>query len=158
MITYVIGLQDWRWAVGTGVYIDDVLGSVAAARAETKARVRRQFMYIGAITLAAVLMVFASGMLLNLRERRLADAKLKALTQRVFDTQEEERGRVARELHDSISQLLVGVRYTLELARRRLVKGRCAGRGKSDIRHQQPEWRYPRGAPDQSRFAPRRAG
>ncbi|MDR7125396.1 cache domain-containing protein [Pseudotabrizicola sp. 4114] len=120
MITYVIGLQDWRWVVGTGVFIDDVLTSVATARAETEARVTRTFVYIGAITAAAVLAVFLSGLILNLRERRLADQKLKALTQRIFDTQEEERGRVARELHDSISQILVGVRYTLELARRRL--------------------------------------
>lgn len=121
MITHVIGLQDWRWAVGTGVFIDDVLASVAAARAETEARVRRTFVYIGAITLAAILVVFGSGLVINIRERRLADVKLKALTQRIFDTQEEERGRVARELHDSISQILVGVRYTLELARRRLI-------------------------------------
>ena len=121
MITYVIGLQDWRWAVGTGVFIDDVLASVATARAETEARVERTFLYIGGITAASVLLVFLSGLFINIRERRLADQKLKALTQRIFDTQEEERGRVARELHDSISQILVGVRYTLELARRRLV-------------------------------------
>jgi len=62
-------------------------------------------------------------MVLNIRERRLADAKLKELTQRVFDAQEEERGRVARELHDGISQLLVGVRYALDNARRRLTRG-----------------------------------
>ncbi len=123
MVSYVIGLQDWRWAVGTGIFIDDIRATVAAARAETEAEVRQTFLYIGAITLAALLMVFASGLMLNLRERRLADAKLKALTQRVFDTQEEERGRVARELHDSISQILVGARYTLELARRRIAKG-----------------------------------
>jgi len=60
---------------------------------------------------------------LNVRERRLADQKLKALTQRVLDTQEEERGRVARELHDSISQILVGVRYKLELAKRFVALG-----------------------------------
>jgi two-component system NarL family sensor kinase len=123
MITYVIGLQDWRWAIGTGVFIDDVLASVAAARETTEERVRRTFVYIGAITAAAVLVVFLSGLFLNLRERRLADAKLKSLTQRIFETQEEERGRVARELHDSISQMLVGVRYTLELARKRLSSG-----------------------------------
>lgn len=120
MVSYVIGLQDWRWAVGTGIFIDDVLSTVAAARAETEARIQRTFMWIGAITLAALLAVFLSGFALNLRERRLADAKLKALTQRIFDTQEEERGRVARELHDGISQILVGVRYALELARRRM--------------------------------------
>lgn len=123
MIASVIGLQDWRWAVGTGVFIDDVLGSVAAARAVTETRVRRTFLYIGAITGAAVLLVFGSGLALNYHERRLADTKLKALTQRVFDTQEEERSRIARELHDSISQILVGVRYMLELARRRLSTG-----------------------------------
>ncbi len=123
MVTYVIGLQDWKWVVGTGVFIDDVLASVAAARAEVEARVQRTFLYIGAITFGALLLVFLSGLFINIRERRLADAKLKALTQRVFDAQEEERGRVARELHDGISQLLVGVRYALDSARRRLKAG-----------------------------------
>lgn len=123
MMTYVTGLQDWRWAVGTGVFIDDVLATVAAARAETEARVRRTFLTIGTVTLAAILLVFLSGLGLNIRQRQLADAKLKRLTQRVIDAQEEERGRVARELHDSISQILVGVRYALELARRRLSTG-----------------------------------
>ncbi|NNE51863.1 MAG: histidine kinase [Sulfitobacter sp.] len=123
MITYVTSFPSWRWAVGTGVYIDDVLASVASARADVEARVRNTFVYIGAITLIALLVVFGTGMLINLRERRLADAKLKRLTQRVFDAQEEERGRVARELHDGISQILVGVRYALDNARRRLERG-----------------------------------
>ncbi|WP_261194671.1 cache domain-containing protein [Pseudoruegeria sp. SHC-113] len=119
MVAYVVGLQDWQWAVGTGIFIDDVLETTAIARADVEARVQRTFVYIVAITLSALFMVFLSGMMINIRERRLADAKLKELTQRIFDTQEEERGRVARELHDSISQILVGVRYALELARRR---------------------------------------
>ena len=123
MVSYVIGLQDWQWAVGTGVFIDDVLNSTAQARAETEARISRTFLWIGMITLVAVLAVFLSGLALNIHERRLADTKLKALTQRVFDTQEEERQRVARELHDSISQILISVRYALDLARRRLASG-----------------------------------
>jgi len=123
MVAYVVGLQDWQWAVGTGVFIDDVLASVAAARAEVEARVQRTFLYIGAIALFSLIVVFASGMFINIRERRLADAKLKELTQRVLDAQEEERGRVARELHDSISQLLVGVRFALDNASRRFKRG-----------------------------------
>lgn len=123
MIAYVVGLQDWQWAVGTGVFIDDVLATVATARAEVESRVQRTFYYTGAIALAALVVVFASGMVLNIRERRLADVKLKELTQRVFDTQEEERSRVARELHDGISQILVGVRYTLDTASRQLKRG-----------------------------------
>jgi two-component system NarL family sensor kinase len=109
--------------VGTGVFIDDVTASIASTRAEVEERVRRTFLYIGAITLAALLGVFLSGLLFNIRERRLADAKLKELTQRVFDAQEAERGRVARELHDGISQILVGVRYALDITRRRLASG-----------------------------------
>lgn len=127
MVAYVQGLQDWRWVVGTGIFIDDVQAVVGAARSEVEARVRATFAWIGGITLAAVLAVFGSGLVVNIRQRRLADAKLKALTQRVLDTQEAERARVARELHDSISQMLVGVRYALELARRRLSKGDAGG-------------------------------
>ncbi|MGB7261792.1 MAG: cache domain-containing protein [Albidovulum sp.] len=137
MISYVVGLQDWRWAIGTGVFVDDVLVSVAAARAETETRIRRTFGWIAAIALGSVLLVFASGMGITVRERRLADVKLKRLTQRIIDTQEEERGRVARELHDSISQILLGVRYALELARRRLKLGDAKAEGSltSGIEH-----------------------
>ncbi len=123
MVAYVIGLQDWRWAVGTGIFIDDIIAKVEASRAEVQERIANTFFWIGLITLAALLLVFMSGLFITARERRLADAKLKELTQRVLDTQEEERGRVARELHDSISQLLVGIRYALELARRRFDQG-----------------------------------
>ena len=123
MVTYVIGLQDWRWALGTGIFIDDIRATVAAARAGVEDRIQRNFLYIGAITAMALLLVFVSGLWINIRERSLADAELKRLTQRIIDTQEEERGRVARELHDSISQILVSVRYALDLTRRRLMKG-----------------------------------
>mgnify|MGYP001799622081 FL=1 len=126
MITYVTSFPSWRWAVGTGVFIDDVVASVAAARAEVEARVQQTFIYISVITLAALLMVFLTGVFLNVRERKLADAKLRELTQRVLDAQEEERGRVARELHDGISQILVGVKYALDVALRRSRKGDAA--------------------------------
>ena len=120
MVAYVTGFQSWQWAVGTGVFIDDVLANVASARAETQLRIERTFVYIVLITILALLGVFITGLALNLRERRLADSKLRTLTKRIIHTQEEERGRVARELHDSISQILVGIRYTFELAKRQI--------------------------------------
>ncbi|SOH94541.1 two-component system, NarL family, sensor kinase [Monaibacterium marinum] len=123
IVSYVIGLQDWQWAIGTGIFIDDVRAQVAMTRAEMESRIRHTFIWIAAITLIVLLGVFASGMLINLRERRLADSKLAILTQRIVHTQEEERGRVARELHDSISQVLVSIRYGLELARRKITTG-----------------------------------
>lgn len=123
MIVYVIGLQDWRWAIGTGIFVDDIQQTVASARADVESRIRQTTFYILLVTIAALIAVFATGMFLNIRERRLADAKLKQLTERIIDTQEEERSRVARELHDGISQILVSVRYVLELARRRIANG-----------------------------------
>jgi two-component system NarL family sensor kinase len=121
MVVYVNGLQDWRWVIGTGIFIDDVQQTVANARAEVENRIAQTSIYIVVIVIIALIGVFLSGLVLNIRERRLADVKLKALTQRIIDTQEEERGRVARELHDGISQMLVGVRYALELTKRRFL-------------------------------------
>lgn len=123
MTAYVIGLQDWQWAVGTGIFTDDVVASTTAAKRDMETRIQRTFIYIAIITFGALMLVFITGMAINIRERRLADAKLKALTQRVFDAQEEERGRVARELHDGISQILVGIKYALDMARRRMGAG-----------------------------------
>ena len=40
MVTYVIGLQDWRWVLGTGIFIDDIRETVAAARAGVEDRVQ----------------------------------------------------------------------------------------------------------------------
>lgn len=120
--TYVVGLQDWRWAIGTGIFVDDVIDGIAMARRDVEARLRETFIWITTITAFALLAVFLSGFFITIRERRLADKKLKALTQRIFDTQEEERGRVARELHDGISQMLVAVSYALDVARRRLLR------------------------------------
>lgn len=123
MMVYINGLPNWQWAVGTGIFVDDVRETVAATRADVESRIRQTTFYILLVTFAALIVVFLTGLLLNIRERRLADAKLKELTERIIDTQEEERGRVARELHDGISQILVSVRYALELARRRLTTG-----------------------------------
>jgi two-component system, NarL family, sensor kinase len=115
-IGYAISLEKWGWMLGTGLYIDDVVGQVQAVKSEVSDRIFQTTVMILVITLVSILAVFVTGIMINLHERRLADAKLKKLTQRIIETQEEERGRVARELHDGISQILVSVKYALELA------------------------------------------
>jgi two-component system NarL family sensor kinase len=66
-----------------------------------------------------VFIVFATCIFVTFDQRKLANAVQKQLTQRVIETQERERSRLARELHDGISQELLGVRYAMELAGRR---------------------------------------
>lgn len=122
-LSFAIALDKWQWMLGTGMYIDDVVAQTAAANAELKTSIDRTFVIVALITVPAVIAVFLTGILLNLRERRLADTKLKKLTQRIIDTQEEERSRIARELHDGISQNMVGVRYVLDLAKRKVKDG-----------------------------------
>ena len=117
-LVFSVPLSDWRWVVGTGVYIDDISDQIAASRAEVSARIDQTSLEIVGLTLGALAIVFVSGLAINLHERRLADEKQRELTQRIIDAQEEERGRVARELHDGISQILVGAKFALGLAAR----------------------------------------
>ncbi len=119
-LSFAAGLDKWRWMIGTGVYLDDVFAQTAAANADMRKNIRRTFTTVASIAVPAVLVVFATCILITLHERRLADRKLAALTQRVIDAQEEERARLARELHDGISQSLIGVRYSIDLAGRKV--------------------------------------
>ncbi len=116
-IGYAVFLDRWGWMLGTGIYIDDVIGQVNHAKDEVDARIGQTFLLISAIALGAVVVVFGAGIAINMHETRLADGKLQTLTEKIVSTQEEERGRVARELHDSISQILVAVKFALERAK-----------------------------------------
>ncbi len=118
-LSFAVGLDKWHWMIGTGVYLDDVVGQTAAANADMRENIRRTFTTVASIAVPAVLVVFATCILITLRERHLADLKLAALTKRVIHAQEEERARLARELHDGISQSLIGVRYSIDLAARK---------------------------------------
>lgn len=120
----VVMLDRWGWMLGTGIYLDDIERATAQARAEVADNVRRTMWAIAGVALVAVLLVFAGGVTLNVSEHRLADRKLQLLAQRIVTSQEEERSRVSRELHDGISQVLVSVKFQLELACHELEAGR----------------------------------
>ena len=122
-LSWAVGLDKWRWMLGTGVYLDDVFAQTTAAENDLRSHIDTTFIIVAAITVPIVFAVFLASFLLTLHERRLADGKLKELTQRVVDTQEEERARIARELHDGISQTMVGARYMLDLAATKVRSG-----------------------------------
>jgi two-component system NarL family sensor kinase len=122
-LAYVVMLDNWGWMLGTGIYLEDVERATQQARDEVAQGIRKTMLAIAVVALVAVLLVFASGMTLNVSEHRLADKKLQRLTQRIVSLQEEERSRVSRELHDGISQVLVSIKFQFELASHVLEKG-----------------------------------
>ncbi|MEM7376411.1 MAG: cache domain-containing protein [Pseudomonadota bacterium] len=113
-IGYAEMLGDWGWMIGTGAYVDDIAREVASVQAAMAPHTEHTFRTGATAAVAAVIAVFGCGLLLQINEKKLADGKLRELTRRIVLTQDEERRRVSRELHDSISQSLIGVKYLLE--------------------------------------------
>lgn len=113
---YAEMLEEWGWMFGTGIYIDDIDNKVAEIDSIFENQIRSTSMAIIGIAGLAVAIVFGSGLILRLKERNLATSRLQMLTKRIMDTQDEERRRVSRELHDGISQRLVAIKYSLEEA------------------------------------------
>jgi two-component system NarL family sensor kinase len=120
---YVVPLERWGWMIGTGIYLEDVETTLARIDEHASANIERTMMWIGAIALAALGVIAVCGAVLNISEHRSADVKLKRLARQVVDSQEQERARLSRELHDGISQMLVSVKLLLESALARFERG-----------------------------------
>ena len=120
---YVEFIPAWGWVVGTGLYLDHLQKTQALITSSTAAAVvntRNQILWIA---LAALFVVAGGGFALNLYEQRAANARLRAMAQKVVLSQEAERSRVSRELHDGISQWLVSVKFVFESALMQVQRG-----------------------------------
>nr|WP_315234444.1 cache domain-containing protein [uncultured Albidiferax sp.] len=126
---YVELVPEWGWVMGTGLYLDHLQETQALITRSTAAAVRKTRQQILWIASAALLLVAAGGLALNWYEQRAADAKLRAMAQKVVHSQEDERSRVARELHDGISQQLVSVKFVAESALLQLERGNADAAG-----------------------------
>jgi two-component system NarL family sensor kinase len=120
---YVVPMPAWGWMMGTGIYLDDVDQALARIDIQQAANIRNTMLWIAAIAIASAIALASSGLALNLSESRVADAKLKVLAQRVVESQEQERARLSRDLHDGISQWLVSIKLQIEAGIIRLSGG-----------------------------------
>ncbi|NIE66833.1 cache domain-containing protein [Burkholderia sp. Ax-1719] len=120
---YVVALPRWGWMVGTGIYLDDVDSTLAHIDERASANIERTLQWLGVIALAGVGVFALGALVLNVSEYRSTDAKLKRLAQQVVESQEQERARLSRELHDGISQMLVSAKLLLESALARFERG-----------------------------------
>jgi len=115
-ISYAVQLPRWNWMLGTGLYIDDISHEVAKIRGEVKDNIQNTFFTILLIIAITVIMTAIIGIAINIHESRLADTRLRELAHKSVLFQVSERRRFARELHDGINQLMVSVKYRIELA------------------------------------------
>jgi two-component system NarL family sensor kinase len=111
---YVVPIKAWGWVMGSGLYLDDVQAALDQVDAQQNRNIETTMWWIAGLAILSSLAVAVSGLALNLSESRTADAKLKALAQRVVDSQEQERARLSRDLHDGISQWLVSIKLQIE--------------------------------------------
>lgn len=111
---YVIKLERWGWMLGTGIYLDDVDAALAKIDAQISGNIENTMLWIAGIAIASAIIIALSGLALNISEYRVADAKLRVLAQRVVRSQEDERARLSRDLHDGISQWLVSIKLQVE--------------------------------------------
>ncbi len=120
---YVVMLDRWGWMLGTGIYLDDVDAALAKIDAQISSNIQDTMLWIAAIAITSALIIALSGLALNISEYRVADAKLKMLAQSVVRSQEEERARLSRDLHDGISQWLVSIKLQVESGIAKLAAG-----------------------------------
>lgn len=115
-VGHAVFLDKWKWMIGTGLYTDDVEAEVAAMRGTLEASIDRTTTVLLILSAAGVLLAALFTWSIRLSEQRFANQRLKELTHRIVEVQEDERKRVSTELHDGISQLLVSARYGLDQA------------------------------------------
>lgn len=118
---YVVPLERWGWMLGTGIYLDDVDSALNKIDIQVTGNIHSTMFWIAGIAITSALLIAVSGLALNITESRLAEAKLQALAQNIVNSQEEERARLSRDLHDGLSQLLVSIKLQLESGLAKLI-------------------------------------
>jgi len=126
-LAYAEVLGQWEWMFGTGVYIDDIDQEATLLSTAISRHIRNTSLMTLTIGILAVSAVFIGGIFMRVGEKRLANAKLRTLNERIYQTQEEECKRVSRELHDGVSQTIAAALFAMETAQLKQEYGGSSG-------------------------------
>lgn len=113
---YVVAVPEWQWMLGTGLYLDGIEATMAELERGARQQITNTLLWVGAVAVLGIALISAGALALNLSEHRSSEAKLRALAREVVHSQEDERARLARELHDGVSQALVSTKLLIESA------------------------------------------
>ena len=119
-LSYVVIIPELGWMMGTGVYIDDIAAQVKQARLEVDRNVRNSLFTILMILLGTMIVIVLLGIAINVHATSLANARLREVVHKYVQFQINQRRNFARELHDGINQLMVSVKFKVELAMEQL--------------------------------------
>lgn len=125
---YVTVLERWGWMVGTGMYLDDVDKAMQDLDDELESNIHDTLLWIACAGVIGVALIFGCTQLLRSTERQHSDAKLRLLALKLVDSQEVERSRLSRELHDSTGQTLVVIKLLIESTLERVDQAQAAVR------------------------------
>lgn len=115
-MSYVTPVGKWDWVMGTGIYMDEISEALDQIDRVAQKNIQSTLQRIFAIAAISIVLIGLAGMGLNLRSHRVSSEKLRQLARRLVRSQEDERVRVARELHDGVVQVMVSSKYLLETA------------------------------------------
>ena len=113
-ISYSLGMNDWQWMLGTGLYVDDLEDAIDGVQTEVNSNLTRTWQLIAGLALVCTLTVGFIGTRFTMSQGQLADEQLQSLSVKVVASQEEERARVARELQQALNKKLLDARSQLE--------------------------------------------
>jgi len=66
---------------------------------------------------------FVAGMAVDITEQKRAEEVLHRLPQSILEAQEQERRRLARELHDSVNQVIASAKFRIQTAENQILRG-----------------------------------
>jgi two-component system NarL family sensor kinase len=113
-ISYSLGLEDWKWMYGTGLYVDDLDDAIFGVQSEVTKNLTRTWQFTAALALGCTILVGLIGIRFTMSQGQLADEQLRTLSVKVVAGQEQERNRVARELNQTLNKKLQHARTQLE--------------------------------------------
>ncbi len=103
---FSMGLNDWRWMIGTGLYMDDISGAVTNVQTTVQANTKRIALLTFAISLFFTCCVTIVAVRFTMSQGKFASYKLQKLSRACVIKREMERIDLAANLNGSITEQL----------------------------------------------------